>query len=277
MDTRHLSVVGSEGGANGPALPGSGTVDEWISEARLLKVAGDALARKTDAWKYSVGDWWNKCAWGTSARKLGAKELGIPYGTCSSYAQAAKQVTDSDRSEIGQVSAQVIASVPAGHRERYTALAKAGANTKELKKQKMEDFGASRRGGTRTRAKTDASARKEKRKAEIAETAKVRAAIRENAYNTMKNAPPGAQNNPMFWRAAKVEALINELRNRSPHDAASSLLGHAPSYFTRESLAWWTEFVTACIERTEREGLKRVKRDPAQAQWAETGLDARDK
>jgi hypothetical protein len=124
-------------------------------------------------------------------------------------------------------------------------------------------------------AKAEVSARKEKRKAELAESAKSRDAIRENAYNTMRNAPPGAQNNPMFWRASKVEALINELRSIEPEVAASNLVPPAFRFFTAENRDWWDRFVTACEKRLadEMPGEKPLKRHPARAPWAESGLD----
>jgi hypothetical protein len=109
------------------------------------------------------------------------------------------------------------------------------------------------------------------------EAAANRDAISERAYQAMKTAPPGAQNNPMFWRASKVEALIGELSEIDPEVAAGQLLDPAFRYFTGYSREWWSRFTEACEKRLEdeRPDLEPIRRKPGRAPWAESGLDSR--
>jgi hypothetical protein len=277
MSAPQLTLVGSEGGAAGPALPGSGSVteQEWITEARLLKVAGDALDRKTEEWKYAVGDWWNRGTWGSDARKRGPRELGVHPSTVMTWATASRNIPDLDRSRIGTSAAKEISAVPQEHRERYMTMAREGAGKNELQRARVKEFGVKPKNTPAAKPKAD-TADREKRRAKAAEVKASKDRTHEIAYNTMKTAPAGAQNNPLFWRASKVEALINELRNRTPEEAVSMLVSPAPRFFTEQNLEWWTKFVALCVERVRAEGLRPLAdREPSQALWAESGLDVR--
>lgn len=114
-----------------------------------------------------------------------------------------------------------------------------------------------------------------RRASEVAEIAAIRESHRENLYAAMTSAPPGAQNNPMFWRAAKVEALITELSVLSPEVAAGQLQSPAFRFFTAYTRQWWDSFVTACEKRAAEEtpDLKPPKRSPGRVPWAESGLE----
>lgn len=112
---------------------------------------------------------------------------------------------------------------------------------------------------------------------EKAEAAARNDRIGENAYEAMRNAPPGAQNNPMFWRASKVEALINELRVLEPEVAVGQLVAPAFRFFTEETADWWSRFTMACEKRRAEETpeMSPVKHKPERAPWAESGIDHR--
>jgi hypothetical protein len=296
MNARHLAVVGPAGrGDSAPALPGSGREYD-----RIVAAALDEDSKKGSYFKFrtaealaldipEIGGGNRRPEKDIPTRLNEARQAIVDAGgrarsvaTLKDYRLAALWI----RSEIAPYAFRWaeaainthIAAVKHGMSyEDFAALPQ-----EDLKVDKIREMhgAATTHGSPSGRkpakvAKAEVSARKEKRKAELAESAKSRDAIRENAYNTMRNAPPGAQNNPMFWRASKVEALINELRSIEPEVAASNLVPPAFRFFTAENRDWWDRFVTACEKRLadEMPGEKPLKRHPARAPWAESGLD----
>jgi hypothetical protein len=298
MNARHLAVVGPAGrGDSAPALPGSGREYD-----RIVAAALDEDSKKGSYFKFrtaealaldipEIGGGNRRPEKDIPARLAEARQAIIDAGgkarsagTLKDYRLAALWVIDRDLPTYAF--RWVTGAAINTHAEArkygmsYEDFATLPPEDRKVDRIREMHGAATTHGSPSGRkpakvAKAEVSARKEKRKAELAESAKSRDAIRENAYNTMRNAPPGAQNNPMFWRASKVEALINELRSIEPEVAASNLVPPAFRFFTAENRDWWDRFVTACEKRLadEMPGEKPLKRHPARAPWAESGLD----
>jgi hypothetical protein len=282
----HLSLVAEDSEGQDVfalALPGPGhgteEEEEWVREGALLRVQGQANERKDDAWKYSVGDWWNKGAWGSSTRKRGLKEIGRSVGTVTALAHAARSILIPCRQGISISAAQEIAAVPAEHRERYMAEARNGAGPKQLRTARYEEFGKKERKST-TRAKP-ATSGKTKRQAELAELHGIREQGEDTRYAAMIAAIPAETpvNRPMLDRAEKVEVLISDLTALSPVDAAAMMPPNRVRTFTLDRAQWWLEFARACEARrlAETPDLKPLLRRSAIAARASGGATTEEK
>lgn len=296
MDTRHLSVVGSEGGADGPALPGSATsysrtvtaalAEDEARRARVKSAADQAKLkfRLAEALATEIPP-------APRHRRPSATEEQDVLTRVEEAKQAIIAAGGETRSvntlnqyrltalwaNWGDVASVNSGWVPDTSYSAHNEARRTGASYEAFRAMTPAERKAIRmRRGSRSTKTTANSARKEQRKAEREALAATREAIRENAYTAMQSAPPGAQNNPMFWRAAKIEALINELRTIDPEVAAGQLVPPAFQYFTPECRDWWDRFTAACEKRREEAGLEPLRRQPVRAPFAETGLDTRE-